>query len=346
MSLYAFWRLLHDGGRLWWASHAILTGMLFHLHYYGGWLVLAENLFVIGWLWRREGPLWQRPAWRRWRVWLADQVVVLLLALPAFAVFYTKLMGHNQWDWLASRYSSPGLAALIDLFVSYTTGIAYQGPSLVRWVALALCGGLASWAVFRHARADEDRQGEGLRLAALALVLPVGLVFVLGQIWSVWVPRYLLLFLPAFLLLVARGLDTLGERLVTPTLLLLAGLCLWSLYGLYAEQQKEDWRGVARYIQAHGTRDDLLVLMDDECRVPFDYYYGQDGVRFGLSRFADAETLDRAAENIRQQDAEVWLIVSHADGSGLFQRLDQAETLERVPTPDFVGIELVRYVPQ
>jgi hypothetical protein len=120
----------------------------------------------------------------------------------------------------------------------------------------------------------------------------------------------------------------------------------YALSGMYGGQQKEDWRGVAAYIAQHGGPNDLIVLLDEECRVPFSYYYGSGGARVEVSRFADDAALDRAVAEIvrRQRGGHLWLVVSHADGRALQERLRALPGLRQLQGPAFVGIELVTYV--
>ncbi len=352
VSVYAFWRLMHRGGWGWWVAHALVTGLTFHLHYYIGWMVLAENLFYIWWLWRGKGGISRQRIWLKLRRWIIDQCVVLLLALPAFAVFLTKLLARNQWGWLAERYGTPGLSDLVGLFVTYILGSAFPGSSRLSLIISAFIGGLAAWGALALLRlksdlGDERDQGrEALYWVLLGLVLPISLTFLVGQYASIWVPRYLLLFLPSFLLLVALGVRAMPSKLALGATLILLGISFYSLSGMYGAQQKEDWRGVANYLAMHVASDDLVVLMDEECRVPLAYYYGDAPVDIEISRFADDATLDAAVAEVRekQRGGRLWLVVSHADSGELEERLDVVPGLSSVEVPDYVGIKLVRYV--
>jgi uncharacterized membrane protein len=349
-SLYAFWRVAHGAGWGWWLAHALLTGLVFHLHYYIGWAVLAENVFMVVAAWRRC-PRHGRGAalWRQLWPWVLNQALVLLLALPALAVFRTKLVGMNQWDWLAQRYGAPGLAEVLDLFVAYTVGTTFAGVSALRWVAVGVGLALAAWGAacgLLRSRGEMVRR-EAVLFAVLLLGLPVGLVFALGQVTTVWVPRYLLLFLPAYLLLVATGMATLSAPLRGVSLAILLALSLYALSGLYTTQHKEDWRGVTAYLSAQVRSEDLLVLMDDECRVPFDYYsrYDYGARRIEISRFADDAALENVVERVGSQrnGGRLWLVVSHADSAALEAKLATLPGLHSAANPGFVGIRVVAY---
>ena len=345
-SLLAFWRLMHGGGWGWWVGHTVLTGLTFHLHYYVGWIVLVENCFYLGWLWHRKGNILARQAWPQLRSWLLDQLGVCILTLPAFAVFWTKLVTFDQWGWLAQRYGPPRLSDVVGLFFAYTVGLAFPGPSVLRWLVLALVAILVGWNILRLVRAGDkmSERREALLLTLLALGLPLMLVFALGQFASIWVPRHLILFMPAFLLLVALGMDALGTRGRVGATVLLLATSFYALSGMYGVQQKEDWRGVAAYLSVHAAPDDLIVLMDEECRVPLGYY-AQRTADVEVSRFADDAMLNEAVAEIlgAPRGERLWLVVSHADSHGLERRLNTLSELGPVRTPDFVGIKLVGY---
>jgi len=357
VSLLAFWRVAQGGDWGWRLVYVLATGLTFHLHYYIGWLVLAENVFVLVALWREHGNPFCRAAWLKLRFWLAAQLGVAALAAPAAAVFLTKAVTLNQWDWLAQRYGAPGPRDVIALFLSYTVGTLFPATSSVRWAVLALFGGLAAWGVWwalgrvrRH-----ETPGGALGFTLLALILPLFACFALGQRYSVWVTRYLILFLPLYLILVAQGVVSLAPEGAPPSwqrvasrmlaLLLAALVSAYALWAMYTTPQKEDWRGVTAHIAARAAPDDLIVLMDEECRVPWDYYYGSGGRRIGVSRFADDAGLDRALAEIQQQQRGryLWLVVSHADSADLEQRLATLPNLSPVESPSFIGVKLVVY---
>ncbi|MBC7235763.1 MAG: glycosyltransferase family 39 protein [Chloroflexi bacterium] len=342
LSLYTFWQVLDDGRRRWWIFHGLVTGLGFHVHYYILWLVLAQDLFLFGWLWRKHGRPWDVAARPLWHAWAADQAIVWLLALPAFLVFRTKTQQFNQWGWLAERYGAPNLDRLAELTLVFATGLGFPGAAFWGWgIALAMVG-LAGGAVLWGIRRARDPLKVALVVSSVAL--PLLWVFLIGQWTALWVPRHLALFLPFFLLLVALGTAALPRHLMVGVVLLLLGCGIYSLSGIYRVPQKEDWRSVAAYLADRRASGDRIVLMDAECRVPYEYY-AERPADLEISRFADEATLKRATEEILAMSAgrRIWLVISHADGSGLRANLEAAKELERLEAPEFVGIEVVGY---
>jgi len=89
---------------------------------------------------------------------------------------------------------------------------------------------------------------------------------------------------------------------------------------------------------------DVVVLMDAECRVPFEYYSDWDGARVEVSRFAEDGEIETAVNEITAAcERNAWVVVSHADGVALTEALDSLPTLVRIETLEYVGIELMAY---
>ncbi len=344
LSLYAFSRLLDGAHTGWWVTHALATGLSFHLHYYILWLILAQNVYLLGWLaWRYRTVLGRDARPLLWR-WLLDQAIVGALALPALAVYLTKAVEFNQWGWLGERYGAPGVREVAGLFLAFVVGLGFPGPSALGWLITLTMVGLAALAVASRLGVGRGVSTAPLWLAVVALGVPLLSALVAGQFRPLWVPRHLSLFLPFFLLLVGLGATSLPGPLSSALAVMLVVADLYALSGIYGVPQKEDWRGVAAYLAAQRAPGDGVVLMDAECRVPYEYY-AERPADVEISRFADADALDRAAAEIAAtpRGQRVWVVVSHADGQGLIERLAQTPQLERVDAPSFVGIELAGY---
>jgi hypothetical protein len=121
-------------------------------------------------------------------------------------------------------------------------------------------------------------------------LIPLSSALVVWTVRSFSHPRYVSMFVPGLILLVAYVAfppkDQLGQRLrllakLLSTILFL-GIILSSLLGLWLyfvapEVAKDDVRGVARYLEVKAEVDDLILIPDTDWSLPFEYQ-GEAGV--------------------------------------------------------------------
>lgn len=356
LSLYAFWKLLRGGRWPWWLAHLFFTTLTFYMQSYILFLVVAENLFVLGYLWTAHGSPFSRAGWRWLRLWLLEQALMLMLMLPGAYILQVKMLELRQWDWLSGAYGRPGLMQVTSLLADWILGFGFPGGRVLLWSVLLLVGALVIWGVWRrwrtHAalerrmeRGRPSRSGTALALVLTCLAAPLALVFVLGQFKALWVTRYLLPFLPLLLLLAALGIRELPRVLGWLPAVALVAVSAYALAVMVATPQKEDWRGLAQRMAPWVTEADVIVLMDDECRVPFNHYFGRGGRRIGISRFANDTALDAAIASLGRlnRGGRLWLVVSHADSAVLETRLQALPWLSEPRETALVGIRLIEF---
>lgn len=175
----------------------------------------------------------------------------------------------------------------------------------------------------------------------LWLAVPILLPFVLSYaVTPIYIVRSTIVALPAFYLLVARGVVTVPSRALRGVLVgaLVIGL-LVPLPGYYADQQKKQWRSAAEYVAANADEDDLVVVSQTYVRRPFNYYFSRTDVT--VAPTPPWASPDQLAEAFAGHD-EAWIIVSHMGPEQRRQLLDavrvRAESLSHVRS--YIGIEM------
>jgi mannosyltransferase len=163
--------------------------------------------------------------------------------------------------------------------------------SQAKWglLFLLVCAPLLIRAVVRARASGHRRWSVSWRYALLFawLVMPL----VLRLLYPGPVPgaeRYVVVSLPPLTLLLASSLVGLRRRVVRVALAMaLIVACAVAIQAIYAEQRKEDWRSVVRYVLTRDRPRDAFVFFDLTVSAPFTYYAERMGV--GTSAFAYPE---------------------------------------------------------
>jgi 4-amino-4-deoxy-L-arabinose transferase-like glycosyltransferase len=279
-ALYFFACLLRRPRLRSWIGLTLMTGLGLWTHYFAlaiplvGFAYLAINF-------RRYHHL-LRP-------WVAAQIVAVLPLAP----WYVFLVQRGEFYFGSAASESPKLVDLLYTFWNFSIGYTVEYTPFVV-ASLVLFGGAVLLGVWRIRRENE------LLLPFLHCCLPIVLTFGMSFRLPMYVDRYIIVSLPAFLLLVVAGVMKAPRNWRAVWLAgLVAASMLGSLRFYYDEEYytKEDWRGVVQYIQSQEQPGDAIMLLRIHSLLPFvgQYYHGdlpfepillQDTVR-QPSTFAD-----------------------------------------------------------
>jgi uncharacterized membrane protein len=224
---------------------------------------------------------------------LAAQVLVALLKRQYRFIVYSSLFIVLYFPWLpmfmvqlktgmAATRALPEWGRLVNLsfikalpltFVKFTLGrITIFDKRLYLGVTLGILGGLGilGTGIIREIRKDRGDWGKAI---SLWLFLPI----LMAWLGSLLVPNYqpfrLLLVLPAFYLLLVWGIASFKKRkfqILAVGAVLGVNLISLSVYYLNPYFQREDWRGVVKYIE--NRNDGIALLPSETSRWPWDYY--------------------------------------------------------------------------
>lgn len=263
-------------------GYALSTGLLLYTHYHSAFIVLAQ-VATAALLWRRMG---RARAW-----WLASLSVAAASFIPWLPTFLGHLgLGVERTSWVGV----PTLRSLAVVNMLWASSPFYvpAGPYVIRlhlilalfMDLLALVGLLARRGALLP-KASTSRAGSGEVLGGLvseeAAVLgiwaavPVLVPFVAGLLGSpIFWPRFLIGGLPAYYLLVARGLASIrGRWLFWGSWVVILALNAPGMADYYRLDQKAPWDEVARLVEARASGGDLVVLAPRHKTGPFNYYY-------------------------------------------------------------------------
>lgn len=306
-----------------WVAHVAVTVFGLYTLYLSGLVPLVESLATV--------LLWLLPVGgRRLELgfvlrWAGAQAIALALFVP-WALLFKSLPRATpavlfpidlQTFLHASATAFPlGISAYVQRYT----------PITLAALALATLGGLA---VARPAR-----RRLGVLLYALLLV-PPGVVYALSFPNPVlYAPnlsvRYLLIFIPAYHLLVAAAVCLLWRGFprspraspwsalpraaaFAATSAFLAAIAAWSLADYYPQRRLvDDYQTVARYLKAYARPGDAVVLNSDRDWPIFAYHYDGGLERYGVGSLEPITPrgADELLAPILTKHGSLWLLTS------------------------------------
>lgn len=174
---------------------------------------------------------------------------------------------------------------------------------------------------------------------------------VLACIFSFWVPVLayfrMVFVLPALYLILSLGISTLGKKSFfgVVTSLILVSLSALSAYYFNPSFQREDWRGVASFINSQSV-ESVALFEDSNLPAPFSYYNTEKVKTIGAISNFPAKTLNdiREMSVITYGSKKVFLVDYLVEISDPQRLVDKALTDEGwrvVRVYDFVGVGFI-----
>jgi uncharacterized membrane protein len=355
-NLLALWALIKilwsdQGGkqtRWWWLWGLSLAAMLY-IHTVGVYPVAAQMLTRAFFAWR-QGRL---PAVLR------REAIVGLVLVAIYVPWLWLVVREYKVDFYPGTLSP--LTVIAAGFGSFSTGDVFSEPtaSLVAAVVLVFFViGVLTLVTSRKRGKDAQTFSLPDRILFLLLLTVVPLLIMAFALYRIpkFTPRYTIAASPTFFLLLAAGLTSWLHRrrvlavtgLAIPLGILLAGTLL-----VYTDPRlrKDDFRGVARYIESHIAPDETVLLLSGHAFPVWDYYYAGDRTPvpplqvIDLNRTVDysvANILNSALENQRGAWVVRWQDQIIDPNGFVRMMLDQTGQLQPI-SDDFQGVGLWHY---
>jgi mannosyltransferase len=263
------------------AAYVAVTALAVYAHYFAAFVVLVQLLTLIAT--RRRAALRQE--------WVAAGVALGVLCVPAVVFAATSGTGLA---WLGS----PSLHDLVNLPVVFAGGSAVAAALLV---ALG-CYAILAW--------RDDPSWWRVGFVAVWFTLPVLLAFLVSLVKPIFVTNYLIITLPAFVLLAAAGLARLPSRPAAAVVLgLIVVLSAGRLPHWYDFGSLEDYRAPGRYIAASMRPGD---------RIAYDPAYAGAGIEFyerAAGTSGPAVIHLRSGALLPTRPGRLWLVIRGPQGT-------------------------------
>jgi hypothetical protein len=244
-----------------WAAYAATNVLLMYTHFFGGLVIIAQLLSLL--LVPRDAIPWR--AIGRSLFWFA----VFVIPVPLF-IFR---LGPEALKWIAQ----PDAREVLE-FLAVMDGNGGRTLLVLSAVPL-LIAGFRGWQTWQSRQSVSERWSYALIFAWL--IVPIAATLLASYVQPLFVPRFLLLCLPALLLGVAAGITRLRPAALAVALFL--AISMFTLSGTVAAYRKGlddtdgigDWPGASSYIFERAQPGDGIFFFLTLGRVTFEYYRSQ-----------------------------------------------------------------------
>ena len=237
-----------------WAAYAVAALACVYSQYVGAFVLLVHGLYVLS-------------CRRRHLLWIAGAGVVIVLAyLP-----WLRLAGHALLIWPSTSAFAAGPRVFSDTAFRFTEGLSAAISPLTVALTLLTVALAASGLSLR----GRGSMADGAKvLLGLYVAVPIVAMFLLGYRKPLYNPKFALVAIPGFALLLGAGLARLRKlgAIGAAVLLTASGIALAGYY-FNPAFARDNYRGVAAYISASQRPGDAILLNAPGQEQIFPYYY-------------------------------------------------------------------------
>jgi 4-amino-4-deoxy-L-arabinose transferase-like glycosyltransferase len=270
-SLYFFYYAIETNKKEAWILFVLFTIMNIYTHYFGFFIFPIEILyyFLINVRISKSLRKIKIKNISHFKMFILSVVTIIILIIPRIQVFIeqaaSRVGGEVTWGIGQSNF----LPILLARFSTFSSSQSFV------YLALFTIGIFASIAYNR----------KQALLIGLWFILPIIVSYYLAAVMP-FQPRYLIFLLPAFLILVSRGITALGSILFSKNthtakysvgtkrnLLLVILSTVGYINSYYSTPNKNDWRAVSSYLGEISNPGDVIVPLPGYMAGPLQHYY-------------------------------------------------------------------------
>jgi mannosyltransferase len=327
---YFFGRILRRDQPINWLGYSIFILLAMHTHYLTLFVILAQGTYLI--LLRPRNRVLLRK-------WLLCMLIVGALSAPwLVAIFLTGGFYQASISWIRPAVPQDLFWTVYDFGLGFSSN---PGNLFNLLAALSIVAILVYVSVCLVRGKIPVRQRNMLRLVWYWLSLPLIFVFLISLDWplpqkrSIYMDRFLIPLLPAFLILVGYGITRIFDRkkalgaLAAVILLVSTGASTCSLL-LDQTYHRDDWRQAITEIRENAQNGDVLLVRPHHY-VPLYYYDLQEIPWFTVPYLESAQAydtfLDAELSSSASEGGRLWTMIvcenadPHRFAQGAQQRL-------------------------
>lgn len=248
-SCLLFVRNVESQGRFGGTGYVLASAAALYAHFFAVLVFMAQ---LVSWT-------LLPPPFRRW-VQLRNLLIVALLGSPL--MLFIASHGASPLNWV----THPSVKDAYRIFTSFSG----SGLNFVLFL-LALALAARQWWL-KRGRDQSRLHGWAFVFVITWLLLPVVVTLLVSHWRPIFSPRFLLVCLPAALLLFAQGLALLRPSWLSCAVVVMVVVASLIALGKYDRQpDPSDWKGAISYLTRNAASGDALVFAEGYCRFPFDY---------------------------------------------------------------------------
>jgi mannosyltransferase len=256
LSCHFFVRLLSSAEQSTRAAYILASVLMLYAHVFGVWILLAQWLSALA--------LSNSANTRRAVSTAAVAIAILSSPLVISLLFVSD---RSQLSWITHNSAVSLYRFFLDL-----SGNA-RSPLLVVYLFVLL----VSLRSFLHRPEQPANAKIAYVLLWASILLPTLIVGGISLRWPILQGRYLIICLPAFLILAADGVVHIRSKpIFVAALLTIAGLSLLGLNSYYKERadpnHNDNWRDATTYCLSHSQPGDVVLFTYSAEEIPFRDY--------------------------------------------------------------------------
>lgn len=271
LSLFFFLRILKKDTLINWMAFVIVNILNMHIHPYGFFFILCENIFFLLSI-KRYGKLWPR--------WVVSQLVIAICFLPWLFLNFKAMVGYAGAGYFMSSFNYP-LKLAFTLF-SFSLGESVKPWNIVVTIPAAIIFAISILKGIREMFKEKSRE---TYLILLFFCLPL----FLGLISPTTTPKHLIFLVPLFLLIVTKGVFSFTRKIfqyLTIVSIILFFVISLSNYYRNREIQRADmvipWKEIIKTIKSEAPPE-TAILVPNIFAIPFERYHDGTFYSYGKS---------------------------------------------------------------
>jgi uncharacterized membrane protein len=306
---YCFFQALERRDSALWIGFVLCSALGLYTHYYTLFLLLFESLFFLSLI------IIRRQYRYSFKAWLLAQLAIFCLYLPWLPVLLIQSTGGKS-GWIGI----PSLGYLSGALIAYFVTPNPERELHLLMGSFGVIFPMTLGAIGAQLTGDRQRLSFPLGRSRLYVLAYLAVPFLVAYTASllikpILVTRYLIICVPAACILLAYGLNLVKPKFLALLFSLLLGWTIVIYLGsIYNTTNREDWRNVARYLSTRIQRDDLICFNAGHARLPFYYYYGEEGELNEITLSEIGEDKSSIVGKTTHLHQRIWLIISLGRG--------------------------------